>query len=45
MNLWNQWRWDKFLAVALFWNLVLLCYLLLKSIKRTVDEILDQERK
>ena len=39
MDLWNKWRWEEFLIHCLVWNLLLLCYLMLRSIKRTVDEI------
>ena len=39
MDLWNKWRWEEFLIQCLVWNLLLLCYLMLRSIKRTVDKI------
>ena len=43
--MWDKWRVEEFLVVALFWNLVILIFLLTRSIKRTLEEIQEQAKR
>ena len=41
----NHWRLDEFLAVSLFWNLVILVLILVRAIYRQIIEIEEQDRQ
>ena len=41
----NHWRMDEFLAVSLFWNLVILVILLVRATYRQIVDIEEQDRQ